>query len=280
MRQQGSGVDKQSRASALTKERRERVGHWGRRSLSWLGELAVAITIVGLVGTSSAMAGNPQSTGEGATRQVEGAVLLETEQIEEYDPWEPYNEKIFNFNHKVFDRYVLKPAATAWDYLPDPVQESLGKAFDNIAMPRRVVNNLLQAKFKGAGTELARFGINTTVGVVGFFDVAKKMGLEKSDADTGQTLGIWGVGPGPYLILPFLPPLTARDAFGFAADAAMDPLNYLIPFAALAGRETGEVVNTRSQNLELFDSVEESTVDLYSAVRNFYLQGRQRAIAK
>lgn len=280
MRQRGSGVDKQSRASALTKERRERVGHWGRRSLSWLGELAVAVTIVGLVGTSSAMAEDPQSTGEGATRQVEGAVLLETEQIEEYDPWEPYNEKIFNFNHKVFDRYVLKPAATAWDYLPDPVQESLGKAFDNIATPRRVVNNLLQAKFKGAGTELARFGINTTVGVVGFFDVAKKMGLEKSDADTGQTLGIWGVGPGPYLILPFLPPLTARDAFGFAADAAMDPLNYLIPFAALAGRGTGDVVNARSQNLELFESVEESTVDLYSAVRNFYLQGRQRAIAK
>ncbi len=256
------------------------MGHWARRSLSWMAELAVAVTIVGFVGASSAMAGDPQSTGEGATRQVEGAVLLETEQIEEYDPWEPYNEKIFDFNHNVFDRYVLKPVSKVWDYLPEPVQESLGNVFDNIAMPRRVVNNLLQAKFKGAGTEVARFGINTTVGVVGLFDVAKKVGLEKSDADTGQTLGIWGVGPGPYLILPFLPPLTARDAFGFAADTAMDPLNYLIPFAALAGRGTGEVVNARSQNLETFDSVEESTVDLYSAVRNFYLQGRQRAIAK
>ena len=256
------------------------MGYMVRRTLSWLGELAVAVTIVGLVSASSAMAEDPQSTGKGATRQVEGAVLLETEQIEEYDPWEPYNEKIFDFNHKVFDRYVLRPVAKAWDYLPDPVQESLGNLFDNIAMPRRVINNLLQAKFKGAGTEVARFGINTTVGIVGLFDVAKKVGLEKSDADTGQTLGIWGVGPGPYLILPFLPPLTARDAVGFAADAALDPLNYLIPFAALAGRGTGEVVNTRSQNLELFDSVEESTVDMYSAVRNFYLQGRQRAISK
>ncbi|HWR21316.1 MAG TPA: VacJ family lipoprotein [Verrucomicrobiae bacterium] len=256
------------------------MGHWGRRSLSWLGELAVAVIIVGLVGASSAMAEDPQSTGAVAAQQVEGAVMLETEQIEEYDPWEPYNEKIFDFNHNVFDRYVLKPVATTWDYLPDPVQESLGNAFDNIAMPRRVVNNLLQAKFKGAGTELARFGINTTVGIVGLFDVAKTYGLEKSDADTGQTMGIWGVGPGPYLILPFLPPLTARDAFGFAADVAMDPLNYLIPFAALAGRGTGDVVNTRSQNLELFESVEESTVDLYSAVRNGYLQRRHRAIAK
>jgi len=280
VRHQGSGVDKQSRTSALTKERRERVGHWGRRSLSWLGELAVAVTIVGLVGASSAMAEDPQSTGEDAARQVEGAVMLETEQIEEYDPWEPYNEKIFDFNHNVFDRYVLKPVATTWDYLPDPVQESLGNAFDNIGMPRRLVNNLLQAKFKGAGTELARFGINTTAGVVGLFDVAKKVGLEKSDADTGQTLGIWGVGPGPYLILPLLPPLTARDAFGFLADTAMNPLNYFIPLAASFGSRGGDTVNARSQNLELFESVEESTVDLYSAVRNAYLQRRQRAIAK
>jgi len=257
------------------------VGHWGRRSLSWLGELAVAVTIVGLVGASSAMAEEPQSTGEDAARQVEGAVMLETEQIEEYDPWEPYNEKIFDFNHNVFDRYVLKPAATAWDtVVPTPVQQHLGNAFDNIRMPRRLVNNLLQAKFKGAGNELARFSINTTVGIAGLFDVAKAYGLEKSDADTGQTLGIWGVGPGPYLILPLLPPLTARDAFGFLADTAMDPLSYFIPLAASFGKRGGDVVNTRSQNLELFESVEESTVDLYSSVRNAYLQRRQRAIAK
>lgn len=257
------------------------MGHWGRKSLSWLGALAVAVTIAGFVGASSAMAEDPQSTGVVAARQVEGAVMLETEQIEEYDPLEPYNEKIFEFNHNVFDRYVLKPAATAWDkVVPTPVQQHLSNAFENIAMPRRLVNNLLQAKFKGAGNELARFGINSTVGIAGLFDVAKRAGIEKSDADTGQTLGIWGVGPGPYLILPFLPPLTARDAFGFAADTAMDPLNYVIPFAASLGRKGGDGINTRSQNLELFDSVEESTVDLYSAVRNAYLQRRQLAIAK
>jgi phospholipid-binding lipoprotein MlaA len=158
------------------------------------------------------------------------------------------------------------------------VQESLGNAFDNVAMPRRVVNNLLQAKFKGAGTELTRFGINTTVGVVGLFDVAKKWGFEKQDADTGQTLGKWGVGPGPYFIFPFLPPLTVRDAFGLVGDVAMDPINYFAPLAASFGRRGGEVVNTRSQNLELYESVEESTVDLYSAVRNAYLQRRQRAV--
>ncbi|MBZ0158906.1 VacJ family lipoprotein [Candidatus Methylomirabilis sp.] len=256
------------------------MGYRPRKTLSWIGALAVAVVIVGAGGASSAMAEDPQSMDTIATQQVEGAVLLETEQIEEYDPWEPYNEEIFEFNHDVFDRYVLKPVATGWDYLPDPVQESLGNAFDNVGMPRRLVNNLLQAKFRGAGNELARFGINTTVGVVGLFDVAKTWGIEKSDEDTGQTLGVWGVGPGPYFILPFLPPLTVRDAFGFIADTAMDPINYFVPLAASFGRRAGDSVNARSQNLELFESVEESTVDLYSAVRNAYLQRRQRAIAE
>lgn len=254
------------------------MGHRVRRSLLWVGTVAVAVTVAGLIGASSVMAEEPQSPDVGAAQQVEGAVSFEKELVEEYDPWEPYNEKMFSFNHDMVDRYVLKPVGTVWDYLPDPVQESLGNAFDNVAMPRRVVNNLLQAKFKGAGTELTRFGINTTVGVVGFFDVAKKWGFEKQDADTGQTLGKWGVGPGPYFIFPFLPPLTVRDAFGLVGDVAMDPINYFAPLAASFGRRGGEVVNTRSQNLELYESVEESTVDLYSAVRNAYLQRRQRAV--
>jgi phospholipid-binding lipoprotein MlaA len=280
VRQWRRGVDKRSRASALTKERRERVGHRARRSLLWMGALAVAVAIVDL-GAPSVMAADPQSTDEGMIQQMEGTVSLEKEQIiEEYDPWEPYNETMFDFNHNIVDRYILKPVGTVWDYLPDPVQEGLGNAFDNVAMPRRVVNHLLQAEFKGAGNELARFGINTTVGVIGVFDVAKKWGFEKRDADTGQTLGKWGVGPGPYFIFPFLPPLTVRDAFGLVADVAMDPINYFIPLAASFGRRGGEVVNTRSQNLELYESVEESTIDVYSAVRNAYLQRRQNAIEK
>lgn len=256
------------------------MGHRVRRSLLWVGVVAVVVTIAGVIAAPSVMAADPQSTNEGAAKQMEGAVSLEKELVEEYDPWEPYNEKMFSFNHNMVDRYVLKPVGTVWDYLPDPVQEGLGNAFDNVAMPRRVVNNLLQAKFKGAGTELARFGINTTVGVVGIFDVAKKWGFEKSDADTGQTLGKWGVGPGPYFIFPFLPPLTVRDAFGLVADVAMDPINYFIPLAGSFGRRGGETVNSRSQNLELYESVEESTVDLYSAVRNAYLQRRQQAVEK
>ncbi len=198
----------------------------------------------------------------------------------ESDPFESFNEKMFWFNREVLDRYILKPVATAWDFvLPDPVQKGIHNAFDNLAVVRRVVNNALQLKFVGTAKEVARFGINSTIGIVGLFDVAKDgFGIEQSDEDTGQTFGVWGMGPGPYLVLPFLPPLTIRDGIGYAFDAAMTPYIYFIPwYASLAGTATN-VVNERSLNLDRYERVAESTVDLYSAVRNAYLQRRAAAI--
>ena len=223
------------------------------------------------------LAGSPQ--GSDPADRIDMTLRKGEEEIEEYDPWEPYNEKMFSFNHDVFDRFILKPLATAWDTIvPDAVQRSLGNVFENLAMPRRVVNSLLQLKFKGAGYEVTRFLLNTTIGIGGIFDIAKEAEVPRSDEDTGQTLGVYGVGPGPYLIVPFLAPLTVRDGIGFAADAALDPLSYVLPFAAAAGKAAGKTVNDRSQNLELFESVEENVIDLYSAVRNAYLQRRQKAI--
>ena len=214
----------------------------------------------------------------GERPEAEPEVAKETD---DYDPWQSFNERMFSFNRSV-DRYALKPVATLWDnILPDPVEQSLKKAFDNLAMPRRLVNNILQLKLKGAGRELARFGLNTTVGIGGLFDVAKRLGLEPSDADTGQTLGRWGVRSGPYLVLPFMPPLTVRDGIGYVVDLALDPFNYVIfPVAALAGLGVGKRVDERALNLDLYETVEGSTVDLYSAVRNAYLQRRQNAIEK
>ena len=198
----------------------------------------------------------------------------------EQDPFEGFNEKMFWFNREVLDRYVLKPVATAWDFLlPDPVQKGIHNAFDNLAVVRRVVNNALQLKFVGSAKELARFGINSTIGVVGFFDVAKEgFGIEQSDEDTGQTFGVWGMGPGPYLVLPFLPPLTIRDGVGYIFDTAMTPYIYFIPWYASVGGTATNVVNERSINLDRYERVAESTVDLYSAVRNAYLQRRAAAI--
>src|SRR5882724_1599568 len=200
------------------------------------------------------------------------------DEVAEYDPWERFNRTMFNFNQRL-DRYVLKPVAKVWNFVvPDLAQQSLANAFDNIAMPRRLINSLLQLKMEGAGRELARFFLNISMGVGGFFDVATELGVPRSDEDTGQTLGHYGVGPGPYLVLPFLPPLTVRDGFGYAADGAMQPISYVAPFAATAGMRGGQVVNDRSLNLETFEEFEQMTFDLYSAVRNAYLQRRQRMI--
>jgi phospholipid-binding lipoprotein MlaA len=196
------------------------------------------------------------------------------------DPWEGFNEKMFWFNREVVDRFVLKPVATGWDFIfPDPVQRGVHNFFDNLAVVRRVVNNTLQLKLTGAATELARFTINSTIGVVGFFDVAKDaFGIEQKDEDTGQTFGVWGMGPGPYLVLPLLPPLTVRDGIGYAFDAAMTPYTYFIPWWGTVAGTATNTVNERSLNLDRFERVAESTVDLYGAVRNAYLQRRAAAI--
>jgi phospholipid-binding lipoprotein MlaA len=204
--------------------------------------------------------------------------LNDDEVIEEYDPWEPFNRRMFAFNRQL-DRFVLKPVATVWDtVLPDLAQESLGNFFSNLSMPARLVNNLFQRDIEGAGREFGRFSLNLSMGVLGFFDVATELGIAKSGADAGQTLGVYGAGPGPYLVLPFLPPLTVRDGMGFAVDSAMQPLSYVSPFAANMGRRGVNTVNERSLNLETFEAFEEGTFDLYAAVRNAYLQRRHRAI--
>ena len=200
--------------------------------------------------------------------------------LEEYDPWEPFNEKMFAFNYRV-DKYVLKPIAKAYNFvMPDELQKMVDRGFTNINFVPRFVNSVLQGKWSGAGRELARFLINSTVGIGGLWDMAKQeWGIEPSREDFGQTLGTWGLGPGPFLVLPFLAPTTVRDGIGIAVDGAMDPLAYYIPFIweRLLMR-IGNMINERSLNLELFEGVEESTVDLYTSVRNGYLQRRARQI--
>ena len=199
---------------------------------------------------------------------------------EEYDPWEPFNERMFEVNRQL-DRYVLKPAATAYDkVMPDRLQNMIANGFDNIRFVPRFVNSLLQAKWGGAGREAGRFFINSTLGIAGLFDIAKQeFGLEKSREDFGQTLGKWGAGPGPFLILPLLPPLTVRDGVGFVVDGAMNPLNYVLPFFwDRLGMAAGDAVNDRSLNLELYQGFEETVIDMYSAVRHGYLQRREQMI--
>ncbi|MBI2466325.1 MAG: VacJ family lipoprotein [Candidatus Rokubacteria bacterium] len=227
---------------------------------------------------AGAAAGVGSSAASDVTNGAQVALAVEPDEPLEYDPWEPFNERMFAFNHGL-DRHVMKPVATGWDkVVPERAQRALKNAFQNASMPKRFVNSLFQLKFVGAAREMGRLVINSTVGLAGFFDVAKAAGLEPSDEDTGQTLAAYGVGPGPYLVLPFLPPTTVRDGIGFAIDSVLDPISYVAPFAANLGMTGGETINKRAENLETFEDVEESVLDLYSAVRNGYLQRRQKAI--
>jgi phospholipid-binding lipoprotein MlaA len=217
---------------------------------------------------------------------------------EEYDPWEPVNANIFEFNLKM-DRYVLKPVAKGYDFiLPNPVQVGISNIFSNLRFAPRFLNNMFQGKLKGAGVEVGRFLINSTLGLAGFFDLATKIDLVTPEEDFGQTLGFYGVKPGPYLVLPLLQPFTVRDFVGYVGDVFLNPINWLVlPIIEVddvpsviahknrtttsiiqIGGRVGEIVNERSRNLEKFQGVEEATLDLYSAVRNAYLQKRAQAV--
>jgi phospholipid-binding lipoprotein MlaA len=218
---------------------------------------------------------------------------------EDYDPWEGFNSVMFEFNRK-FDKYLLKPVAQVYDkIIPNALQKGISNFMHNARVGPRLINNILQLKIKGTGMEIGRLLINSTIGIAGFFDPAKNwFDLTTPDEDTGQTLGSYGVPPGPYLVLPLLPPLTLRDFFGLILDFGADPINYFVfptfevddlpsliahknrdtTTIAQLGTRVDEIVNYRSLNLETFEGVEEATVDLYSAVRNAYLQKRAKAI--
>jgi phospholipid-binding lipoprotein MlaA len=222
----------------------------------------------------------PEDTWMAQARDPDADADADAEDASEYDPWEPFNEKMFEVNRRL-DRYVLKPVAKAYNFItPDEIQIMISNGFDNISFVPRLVNSLLQGKMKGAGRELGRFLINSTAGVGGLFDPAKDVfGILKSREDFGQTLGVWGVGSGPYLIVPFMEPLTVRDGVGKAVDSAMDPLSYFLPLIwERLAMKVGDIVNERSLNLDLFQGFEESVIDMYSAVRHAYLQRRLRLI--
>mgnify|MGYP001177937508 CR=1 FL=1 len=219
---------------------------------------------------------------------------------EEYDPWEPFNAKMFEFNRQV-DRWVLKPAAQGYNFIvPNAVQIGISNLFYNIRFPSRFINNLVQGKWTGARIEVGRFLLNSSFGLGGLVDVAKYLDVTTPEEDTGQSLGYYGVKPGPYLVLPFLPPFTVRDFVGYLGDIALNPINWMVfpiieidgvpslvahhnrttsSLAQIGGRGE-EILNDRSLNLEKFQGVEEATLDLYTAVRNAYLQKRARAVAQ
>lgn len=191
------------------------------------------------------------------------------------DPLEPMNRGIFWFNEQL-DNYVMAPVARGWKWvLPTRVRKSVTNFFQNLLFPIDGVNNLLQGKFVRTGKMTARFVVNSTVGVAGFFDPATGWGLERYQEDFGQTLGYWGVPPGPYLVLPLWGPSSPRDGVGLAVDAFSTVYPWFIPFYYTLGASALGLVNARANVLTDVDELRRASLDYYVAVRNAYRQHRE-----
>ncbi|MDC3057345.1 VacJ family lipoprotein [Alphaproteobacteria bacterium] len=198
------------------------------------------------------------------------------------DPWENFNRGTFSFNQK-FDKYLLAPLAKGYRFVfPSEIRTGVRNFLNNLSEPWSSINSALQGNFKNTGNTLARFVINSTLGILGIFDVATEIGFEKQKEDFGQTLAVHGVGPGPYLVLPFLGPSTVRDAIGKVTSIYADPVTL-----ALERNNKDEWIwigmavkgiDFREQNLEKIDNLNATSVDFYATLRSLYLERRSSMI--
>jgi phospholipid-binding lipoprotein MlaA len=218
-------------------------------------------------------------TGAGFIKRLAGTCFLTTvallplaAQAAEDDPWEGVNRVIFRFNDTI-DTYALKPIAQGYDYItPQFLEDGIHNMFKNVGEVTNFANDVLQAKPAAAGVDTARLIFNTTFGLLGFFDVGTKMGLQRNDEDFGQTLGHWGVGSGPYVMLPFLGPSTVRDAFGKYPDIYTQPYHYINDVPTRNTLFAVGVVDTRASLLSAEKLI---NGDKYTFIRNAYLQNRE-----
>lgn len=195
-----------------------------------------------------------------------------------HDPWEGFNRTMYNFNDKL-DRAILKPVATGYRKItPDPAEKGISNFFSNLDDIIVIANDILQLKPLQALSDTGRFLINSTLGIGGLFDVATSMGLQKHDEDFGQTLGRWGLGQGPYLVLPFFGSSSVRDGAGLAVDQYTHPLREVEDREARAGLYLLNTVSLRAALLEAGDIVDEAAYDPYIFLRELYIQRRRNLV--
>ena len=197
------------------------------------------------------------------------------------DPMEPLNRAVFNFNDGI-DRAVLKPVATVYDQVtPSPVKTGVRNFFGNISDVWSVVNNLLQFKLKESLETLTRVGVNSTFGFAGVLDIGTEMRLQRNTQDFGQTLGVWGFGAGPYVVLPLLGPSSVRDTVGTVVDGSADLVNSAAGNVATRNSLTTlRVVDKRAELLDVTNILDQAALDKYSFTRDSYLQRRANSIGK
>ena len=199
-------------------------------------------------------------------------------QASRVDPLEPFNRAVFGFNEFV-DRNALEPAARAYDtVVPELFRFMIGNFFSNVGDVWTAANQLLQGKPREAVSDASRVLINSTLGFLGVADVATEMGLEKHREDFGQTLGRWGVGAGPYLVLPLFGPSSVRDGIGLTADMFADPLREIDSEGRRNNLRAVRILDTRATLLRAGDVVEGAALDKYSFMRDGYLQRRHSQV--
>lgn len=207
---------------------------------------------------------------------------IEEESIRVADPLSLWNRGIFHFNDK-FYFWVLKPVADGYKtVVPSKIRIGVKNFFQNLLTPIRFVNCILQGKRHAAEAEFARFLCNTTVGVLGFGDPAKKYypALQAPEEDLGQTLGVYGIGNGIYIIWPFLGPSTLRDSFGLIGDHFLDPLSYVNPIESSLAIRGFDTVNATSFRIGDYEAFKESAIKPYEAFRDAYIQMRKTKLEK
>lgn len=209
---------------------------------------------------------------------VTGCASVPKEYRDPRDPWQPYNRAMFKFNTD-FDNAFIKPVAQAYQKVtPEPVNKSITNFFDNIADLTSAVNNLLQFKLSRTGSDVGRVAVNSTVGVLGLFDVATNMGIPSYKEDFGQTLGYWGFANGPYFIIPIIGASTVRDTFGFAGDIVIDPFFSINKDHIYWGFIGLRLIDRRAGLLTAGEIFDEAAIDRYSFVRDAYLQRRANQV--
>lgn len=192
------------------------------------------------------------------------------------DPWQGFNRKVYSFNDAL-DRAFLVPAATGYRAVtPDIAEKGVHNFFSNLGDVGVAFNNTLQFKFLDAASDLGRIVVNSTIGLLGFMDVASRMGLEKHNEDFGQTLGYWGMGSGPYVMLPFFGPSNLRDGPGKLVDTYIWPLNYMdLKTSERIGLTALDVVNIRAELMVTEEKAKELSRDRYVFIREAYLDNRE-----
>jgi len=257
--------------------------YFHRQGVLLTGSLCLWLLVSGCAskvpGDAAAADGPPTAAASSALPEPSAKPPARPAASDNRDPFEGFNRAMYTFN-EWFDRYFLKPVSRAYRaVLPSPIRTGIGNFFNNLREPIVIMNDLLQGKFRQALSDSGRFLVNTTIGIAGLFDPAKHMGLPGHKEDFGQTLAVWGVGEGPYLVLPFLGPSNVRDTAGIVVDWQVYPPNRMEERSTRDKLLVLEVIDDRARLLDASDILEQAAgQDPYTFVRESYRQRRRHVI--